>query len=46
MKELSPDFFIANGDMIYAGDKCPADGPDGPSGLEKHTREFLWNSRS
>jgi len=30
MKELSPDFFIANGDMIYAGDRCPADGPDGP----------------
>src|ERR671920_179962 len=29
MKELSPDFFIANGDMIYAGDKCPFEGPDG-----------------
>jgi alkaline phosphatase D len=27
MKEISPDFFIANGDMIYAGDKCPAQGP-------------------
>ena len=29
MQELSPDFFIANGDMIYAGDKCPFEGPDG-----------------
>jgi alkaline phosphatase D len=29
MQELSPDFFIANGDMIYAVDKCPSDGPDG-----------------
>lgn len=29
MQELSPDFFIANGDMIYAADKCPSDGPDG-----------------
>lgn len=29
MQELSPDFFIANGDMIYAGDKCPTEGPDG-----------------
>jgi alkaline phosphatase D len=27
MQELSPDFFIANGDMIYAADKCPAQGP-------------------
>ena len=27
MKEKSPDFFIANGDMIYAGDKCPVQGP-------------------
>jgi alkaline phosphatase D len=27
MKELSPDFFIANGDMIYAADKCPVKGP-------------------
>jgi alkaline phosphatase D len=27
MKELSPDFFIANGDMIYAADKCPIEGP-------------------
>jgi alkaline phosphatase D len=27
MEELSPDFFIANGDMIYAADKCPVEGP-------------------
>ena len=27
MKELSPDFFIANGDMIYAADTCPVKGP-------------------
>jgi alkaline phosphatase D len=27
MKEASPDFFIANGDMIYAADKCPVQGP-------------------
>jgi alkaline phosphatase D len=27
MRERSPDFFIANGDMIYADDQCPAEGP-------------------
>jgi alkaline phosphatase D len=27
MTQLSPDFFIANGDMIYAADKCPIEGP-------------------
>jgi alkaline phosphatase D len=27
MKEMSPDFFIANGDMIYAADECPVQGP-------------------
>ena len=26
-KEVSPNFFIANGDMIYAADKCPVQGP-------------------
>jgi alkaline phosphatase D len=40
MKELSPDFFIANGDMIYAVDKCPADGPDGPSGWQNIPGNF------
>ena len=27
MGSLAPDFFIANGDMIYADNPCPADGP-------------------
>ncbi len=27
MAELSPDLFVANGDMIYADGACPADGP-------------------
>lgn len=27
MGELSPDLFVANGDMIYADGTCPADGP-------------------
>lgn len=26
---LDPDFFVANGDMIYADSICPAEGPDG-----------------
>ncbi len=29
MAELEPDFFIANGDMIYADNLCPAVGPGG-----------------
>jgi hypothetical protein len=29
MKQLSPRFFIANGDMIYADHHCPAAGPKG-----------------
>ena len=29
MAELEPDFFIANGDMIYADNSCPAVGPGG-----------------
>jgi alkaline phosphatase D len=29
MEELSPDFWIANGDMIYADYECPGDGPHG-----------------
>jgi alkaline phosphatase D len=28
MAELAPDFFVANGDMIYADNACPADGPE------------------
>jgi alkaline phosphatase D len=40
MKKLSPDFFIANGDMIYADDTCPADGPDGPGGWQNIAGNF------
>ena len=29
MKALAPEFFIANGDVIYADSDCPATGPDG-----------------
>ena len=29
MEALRPDFFVANGDMIYADHTCPADGPEG-----------------
>jgi alkaline phosphatase D len=29
MLELSPDFYIQNGDMIYADDDCPKQRPDG-----------------
>ncbi len=29
MAALEPDFFIANGDMIYADNPCPAVGPEG-----------------
>ncbi len=29
MRELGPDFFIANGDMIYADSDCPEARPDG-----------------
>ena len=27
MRELEPDFFVANGDMIYADNDCPEQGP-------------------
>jgi alkaline phosphatase D len=40
MKDLSPDFFIANGDMIYSADTCPADGPDGPAGWQNIPGNF------
>lgn len=29
MAALEPDFFVANGDMIYADGACPAEGPGG-----------------
>jgi alkaline phosphatase D len=33
MRELHPDFFIANGDMIYADSDCPITRPDGGRNL-------------
>ena len=35
MADLAADFFVANGDMIYADGICPPDGADGPN-LEGH----------
>jgi alkaline phosphatase D len=32
IKDLHPDFFIANGDMIYADGVCPKEGPDTAKG--------------
>lgn len=40
MLVLRPDFFIANGDMIYADGDCPADGPDGPGGWQNIPGDF------
>src|SRR5688572_12777962 len=40
MQALAPDFFIANGDMIYADGDCPADGPDGPGGWQNIPGDF------
>ena len=40
MSALAPDFFIANGDMIYADGDCPAEGPDGPGGWENIPGDF------
>ena len=40
MAALAPDFFIANGDMIYADGDCPADGPDGPGGWQNIPGDF------
>jgi alkaline phosphatase D len=33
MRELHPDFFIANGDLIYADSTCPGDRPGGGRNL-------------
>lgn len=33
MKSLSPDFYIQNGDMIYATNDCPKERPDGSQNL-------------
>jgi alkaline phosphatase D len=38
--ELSPDFFITNGDMIYADGACPAERPDSPGGWESILGSF------
>lgn len=40
MEALAPDFFIANGDLIYADGDCPAEGPDGPGGWENIPGDF------
>lgn len=40
IQALKPDFFIANGDMIYADGACPAEGPDGPGGWENIPGDF------
>ncbi len=40
MQALAPDFFIANGDMIYADGDCPVDGPDGPGGWQNIPGDF------
>ena len=40
MEALAPDFFIANGDLVYADGDCPADGPDGPGGWQNIPGDF------
>lgn len=40
MEALQPDFFVANGDLIYADGDCPAEGPDGPGGWENIPGDF------
>ena len=40
MERLSPDFFISNGDAIYADGDCPVDGPDGPGGWQNIPGDF------
>lgn len=32
IRNLNPDFFVANGDMIYADDTCPKNGPQNSKG--------------
>ncbi|MGD1838452.1 MAG: alkaline phosphatase D family protein [Nitrososphaeraceae archaeon] len=34
MKKFSPDFYIQNGDMIYADDTCPIQKPDGGRNIQ------------
>lgn len=33
MRAVAPDFFLAGGDMIYADNTCPEEGPDGRRNL-------------
>ncbi|HZA25081.1 MAG TPA: alkaline phosphatase D family protein, partial [Dehalococcoidia bacterium] len=40
MLDLSPDFFIGNGDMIYADGACPAEGPEDDDGWENIPGNF------
>lgn len=51
MAALEPDFFIANGDMIYADEVCPAEGPEGrqhvPVDLQRvSAAEVDWTDRA
>jgi alkaline phosphatase D len=41
IKELAPDFFVANGDLIYADNDCPANGPDNVRGWKNLPGNFL-----
>ena len=40
MERLSPDFYISNGDAIYADADCPENGPDGPGGWQNIPGDF------
>jgi alkaline phosphatase D len=40
MLALKPDFFMANGDMVYQDATCTADGPDGPGGWQNIPGDF------
>ena len=51
MGDLAPDFFIANGDMIYADYDCPLEGPEGrenvPGGFPRiDAPEVDWTDRA
>lgn len=45
MKSLSPDFFIFNGDQIYADFPCPAEGPN-PTDIAQHRKPLYpsWHN--
>ena len=52
MQALQPDFFIANGDMIYADSTCPPTGPENgwrnvPGGFPGIGNQTVdWNDRT